>query len=294
LAAGHSLVAALILANAFSLVAWLLFHYLVSATNGESTANLALAFLLAYPGALFYQFPYSESLFLLLITLFFIGLFRENYWLVASTGFLLPLTRATGIFCLLPLAWHLWEKVKIQTTGASVHERFAALLKQPNAPVCAAPLLGYASYFGVMRAFTGNPFEGFEAQRHFLNQPSISNILDLPGFLAAFFHVGWRHGMADSPIDRGMFVLFVACLPFLWRWNKLYFWYALASGVIPAMSNRFFSYTRLLTLCFPLFIVLGEKLKPPKNRPCFWYAMAVLGGIQIGFIIRHVNSRWAG
>lgn len=295
LTGGHSLVAALILANILSLVALLLFHRFVAVNHGANTANFALALLVAYPGSLFFQFPYSESLFLLLIVLFFIGLSRENYWLVAVAGFLLPLTRATGIFCLLPLMWIIWEKAKNSNVDLfSLQVIFRRVITQRAFFVCLAPLLGYMSYFGIMYAFTGNPFEGFDAQKNYINQPSIMNILNVFSFIGAFLNIGWEHGMTNSPVDRVFFVVFVLYLPFLWRLNKPYFFYALGSGLIPAMSNYFFSYTRLLVLCFPLFIILGEKLGRRENRLYFAYVMAILAAVQITFLIRHINFNWAG
>lgn len=294
---GASLIAALLLANLFSLVAWVLFHHLVSAAHGEETASCALALLIAYPGSLFYQFPYSESLFLLLVVLFFIGLFRENYWIVASTGFLLPLTRATGIFCLLPLACHLWENPSRRSarTGRNrIREAFATSMRPQVVLACVCPLAGYATYFAIMWASTGNAFEGFDAQRHYVNRPSIANILNVSGSVSAFFHSGWRHGFTDSPIDRAFFVAFLACLPLMWRSDKRYFAYAIGSGLVPALSNWFFSYTRLLTLCFPVFIVSGEKLAGSKNRRYFWCVIAALATLQTALIVRHVNFRWAG
>jgi Mannosyltransferase (PIG-V) len=294
---GHSLIAALLLANVFSLSAWILFHHLVSTAHGEETANSALALLLAYPGSLFYQFPYSESLFLLLAVLFFIGLSRDNYCIVAATGFLLPLTRATGIFCLLPLAWHLWEKAddrKARTGWNRIRRALISLMKSRTVLTCVAPLAGYASYFAIMWRLTGNAFEGFDAQHHYLNHPSIANILNVSGFIGAFFHSGWHHGFTDSPIDRAFFVVFLVCLPLTWKSDKRYFFYGVGSGLVPAMSNWFFSYTRLLTLNFPMFIVFGAKLASSKNRSLFWFVIAVLAAVQTTFIVRHVNFRWVG
>jgi hypothetical protein len=296
-AGGASLIAALLLANLFSLAAWVLFHHLVSRAHGEETADCALALLIAYPGSLFYQFPYSESLFLLLVVLFFIGLFRTNYWVVASTGFLLPLTRATGIFCLLPLAWHVWEDAiqrSARTGRTRIREAFAASMRPGTLLACICPLAGYATYFALMWAMTGNAFEGFDAQRHYVNRPSIANILNVSGSVRAFFHVGWEHGFTDSPIDRAFFVAFLFCLPLMWRLDKRYFLYAIGSGLVPALSNWFFSFTRLLTLCFPIFIVSGEKLAGAKNRLYFWSVVAMLATLQTVLLVRHVNFRWAG
>lgn len=293
---GHSALIALGLSNLLSLAAWVLFHRLVASTSGTQTANYALALLLAYPGSLFFQFPYSESLFLFLIVLFFIGLFRDKVWLVILTGFLLPLTRATGIFCVFPLLWHVWEQVKTKSGPVkqmTVLDLWRTIVKE-RSWFCLAPIVGYASYFVIMKALTGNAFEGFAAQKNYVNAPSIANILNIPGFFAAFLRLGLTHGMTESPLDRAFFVLFCLSLPPLWRINKYYFFYALATGLIPAMSNYFFSYTRFLVLCFPVFIVLAEQLKNSRRDLYAWSVFVAFLGIQISLIIRHVNFRWAG
>ena len=89
LLAGQNLIAALLLSNVFSLVGWLLFHRLVTAEHGDEVADWATIFLIAFPGSLFFQFPYTESLFLLLAMVFFWGIVRGNNFLVALSGFFL-------------------------------------------------------------------------------------------------------------------------------------------------------------------------------------------------------------
>lgn len=293
---GHSLIAALVMSNLLSFVACLLLHWLVSETYGRECADRTLLLLLAFPGALFFQFPYSESLFLLLIVLFFIGILRQNSWLVALMGFLLPMTGVMGVFCLFPLGWYLWERAIRRQKLNSCPFRMAhppiSLSKAKALSLCAAPIFGFATYFAVMYVFTGDPLSGFEAQR--INQPSLTNVLNLPMFITVFFNIGLHHGMWDSPIDRAFFILFLACLPAIWRLNKMYFLYALCVGLFPAMSNWFFSYTRLLVVCFPLFIVLSKKLSGLKNRLALTCVFLAFGIVQVLFIIRHINFEWAG
>src|SRR5438552_3436994 len=109
---GHNhLIAGLLLANLLSIAATALFHRFVTLYHGLQTANLATILLLAFPGALFFSFIYTESLFFLLIVLFFWFLFKENFLAAAVVGFFLPLTKAIGIFCLLPaLAYLVFNK----------------------------------------------------------------------------------------------------------------------------------------------------------------------------------------
>jgi hypothetical protein len=100
--------------------------------------------------------------------------------------------------------------------------------------------------------------------------------------------------MVHSPFDRLCFALFVACLPYVWKLDKAYFAYAIGSGLVPAMSNSFFSYTRMLTLCFPFFVVLGMKLDPGKRPRIFWFTVVVSSYLQLSLLLRHVNFGWAG
>lgn len=272
---GNHFLAGLLLANAFSAIAFLLLHYFVEQQHGRIVANAALTLLLAYPGAIFFSFIYTEALFLLLVLWFFISLFQQRYGRVALVGFFLPLTKAVGVFCIFPLLLHLWLN----------RARGRAYLAYYG------PLLGYATYFGLMYATTGNAFEGFEAQRFYPNQPSIANIFNLPGFLEHFFMPLQLHGMLDSAVDRGWFVLLLACLYPLWRLNKVYFVYAAFVGLVPAASSWFLSYTRNVMMCFPLFIVLALWLAR-RPRWWFWGLLAGFGGCQLWFLWRYVNFRW--
>jgi hypothetical protein len=76
---GSELVAGMILANVFSLVGWDVFFTLVCRRLGESTAKLAIVLLVAFPGSLFLQFVYSESLFFLLLMLLLLGLEEHRF-----------------------------------------------------------------------------------------------------------------------------------------------------------------------------------------------------------------------
>lgn len=268
----------LVLANALSIAGQLLFFGLVSERWGYERARDSLAILLLFPSAFFPCFIYTEGLFFALAMVFFLGLQLQRFNWVAVASLLLPLTRAVGIFCLLPLAWHLWERRRIRSHGWLLF----------------MPLIGYAFYFGFMRFVTGNALEGFQAQAYYPNQPSIGNVLNVPGFLQALVHVGKWHGMTDSTIDRMLFVVFLVSLPSIWRLDKSYFWFSLGTGLIPAMSNWFYSYNRFLLMCFPLFIVLSGALQGVGRRWLRWYYYWVLGALQAVFVWRHVHFEWAG
>lgn len=275
---GNPLLPGLLLANGLSVVAFWLFYRLVETRLGEALARDSLVLLLAFPGALFLSFPYSEPLFLSLVLLLFLFIFREEYLWAAVPAFLLPLTRAVGIFIAVPLAWHLYE-----------HRR-----SWRHWLLLLAPLLGYAAYFGLMRASTGNAFEGFDAQRAYPNSPSIANIFNLPAFARAFASIGSFDGMLDGALDRALFIVFLAMLPLIYRLNKTWFWYALPTGLIPALSNQLFSYRRFIIVCFPVFIALAELLARARSRWFFWYYVVLLAGIQAWAVKQFLTFNWAG
>jgi len=165
LTGGNHLVAGLILANLLSFIGILLFHKLVWVRFDKSLADWSLVFFLAAPGALFFQFMYSEPSFFLLLMAFCLALYGERYDWVWVAGFCLPLTRAVGIFCLVPLLWHLVNR-------RCPWRDYLAL---------AAPVVGYATYFLVIGLLTGNPFEGFDAQKNW-NVNSFWHIFNPLGF----------------------------------------------------------------------------------------------------------------
>ena len=103
---GDHLVFGLILSNLFSLAGFMLFFHQLRERFDWPVAKLAMTFFLLFPGALFYQFVYSETLFFLLVMALWFGLEHRRYRLAWVSAFLLPQARAIGLFCLLPIAWH--------------------------------------------------------------------------------------------------------------------------------------------------------------------------------------------
>lgn len=276
---GNIFISGIVLANILSLAALMLFHHFVKMQHDSSTANLATLLLLAFPGAIFFSFIYTESLFLLLIVLFFIWTFEGNVWGTAVTGFLLALTKGIGVFCIVPLLWY-----------SFLHRR---PLRQVLVPYYSL-ILGYVSYFLIIYAFTGDALEGFKAQRYYPNHASIQNMFDVENIFRHLVRIDGFHDPLFSAVDRTFFLLFVVCLYPICRMNKTYFAYALFSGTVPALSIWFFSYSRHIMMCFPIFIVLAEMFRRPQMRLVKWLLLAVLIGVQFFFLIRHVNFIWAG
>ncbi len=157
-----------------------------------------------------------------------------------------------------------------------------------------APLLGYALYFGLMYVWTGNAFEGFEAQKAYPNSPSIRNMFNVSGFTQALLNIGSLDGMRDGLLDRAFFVLVLLALPAVWQLNRVWFWYVLPAGLVPALTSWFVSYRRYVVVLFPVFIVWALWLERAKSRWLFWYYVGVLAAMQTWAVKQFVNFHWAG
>jgi hypothetical protein len=283
LCGGSHLIAGLILANVFSWLGLLAFHYLVHSLEGEETANASLLLLLAYPGAIFFLFIYTESLFLMLSVFFFIFLSRDRYGLASIFALLLPLTRSVGILILLPFAFHMLNEWRRN------HE-----FPKRNLLFLSAPLAGFCLYLLVLYLATGNPFEGFAAQRLFIADSSVGKVADIAGFLRELANVTVFHGLLGSLVDRVWFALFLIGLPLVWRKNKDLFFYALPVGLVPAMTVSLMAFTRYALVVFPVFMAFGAALSGERRRAWLLQICALLFIVQIFFLVMHINNMWVG
>ena len=133
---GNPLLSSLFLANGLSIAAFWLFYRLVQREYGDVISEDSLILMLAFPGSLFFCFPYTESLYLILVLTFFWGLSSQRYFWTVSAALLMPLVKAIGVFMVFPLAWHCFEHRKPW--------KYWLMLS--------IPLIGYAMYFGTMLA----------------------------------------------------------------------------------------------------------------------------------------------
>lgn len=320
LAGDGYLVVGLVLANIFSLLSWFFFYWIVSLRLGSRTAKLALLFLIAFPGSLFYQFIYSESLFFFLMMALWWGLEYKRYDLAFGMAVLLPLTRPIGIFCFLPIFYHIltisppgWLKCRLKwylflTKTAFVPQAQKTIMqsslafsrqKDDNPDIIfrewwllLAPFFGWFIYLLLMLLLTGNPFDGFAAQNYW-GVNSISNLWNVPKFVFTWFNPNTWCGYQGSFLNRFIFTLVVYCIPLLWKLDKSLLVWLYFLGILPAMSGMFTSSTRYLSVAFPFFIALGVYFEPTKRR---WFQYCLLGVfaiIHIMLVWQYVNFYWA-
>jgi hypothetical protein len=279
----HYFIAALVLANVLSIVGLTMFHkYVLRAYLERDVADTALLLTLTYPGSLFFGFAYSEALFFLLAVAVVAALARGDWRTAVMVSFFLPLVRGVGIFIGAPMLYVVIRDWRAR--GAFDWRQALGLL---------VPLAGLGCYFAFMYIETGSPTAGMHAQNAFISNRSMLDLIDVWGLVQSFADVEWGHGYQTSVLDRLWFVVFVAALVYLWRKDKLLFFYALPLGLIPPMTS-FMSYTRYLVVVFPVFVAGGLLLSGEPRRYARWLVVGLMTALQALLAIRYVNFYWAG
>jgi len=317
LTCGDHIISGMVLANAFSLAGFFILFKVVSNRYGPSTAWRAVALLLAFPGSLFYQFVYTEGLYFFLLMLLCFALDEKCPTVALAAGFLLPLTRAVGIFSILPIALYVIARSSCRGTNTAKLLNWIRRTANPGdkqemrvEKLCVisasptrlsdwwlpmAPLCGWALYLTLMWSWTGNAFEGFGAQRYWGAQ-SISNLLNVPMFAVALVTPTCWHGYIGSACDRLAFIALIYCLPLVWRLDKIWFVWAIVLGVVPAMSGHFTSFIRFESTVFPLFVALAAWFNSKgRMRSVLWLlTLATSVALHLTLLWRFVYFQWAG
>lgn len=278
---GNLLASALLLSNLLSLAGLLLFYEWGRRRAGAEAATAGLMLLIAFPGALFFSFAYSESLFLALAMLMLLSLEQKRFGRSAAAALLLPLARPQGIM-VAPAYWlALWrERRSLGSAKAAV--------------MAAAPLLGLAIYFGFMRIATGSALSGLRVYAGLAGEASPAKLFDLPGLWHSFWAMAPGHAPATSPLDRLWFAAALALLPLVARLGAVELLFALPLVLAPALLLSFVGYTRHAALLAPVFLAAGRLLAGDGKRWPRWTVLAVFQTLQALLAVMLVNNYWVG
>ncbi|MDR3707540.1 MAG: hypothetical protein P4L33_04510 [Capsulimonadaceae bacterium] len=275
LTGGNHLVSALVLTNVFSVLGLALLFCYLQKEFGRAAAEKTLALVLAVPGALFFNVPYSESLFLLLSAAILFSV-RERRGAAAGAASLLSvLTRPTGLFW---IPFFLLE--------------FARNRRKLEAGLLLATVAGFGIYLATMWVMTGNPFVQLAVANMFTGTHSLRNFVDLRGFVESFGNVHPFFSFTDSPFDRLAFLWCLAALPFIYKLDRMLFSYAISMGILPAVAGHFMSYLRFSALDFPVMLVTAIAFTKGRKTPAFAILVGGLLMLQVLMLIRHINFVW--
>lgn len=260
----------------------------------DSIGYLSVFLFLSFPSAFFLALPYTESLFLFLSLLVFYFLEEKKYVPSFIAGFLLPLTRPTGVFILVPIFFYLVttkikvNKISLPTFNKKIELKFSYLYL-----LLLSPIFGVAAYFLLMTYLLQDPLAGVKGLSS-LSTWNLANVLDPFGLLKSFLSGPYvLHAFQSSIIDKMFFILFLIVLPFVYRLlPRHYFYYALAIGLVPLFGS-FTSYTRYLLPAFPVFLTLAYHLSSDKKIVARYSAIFAFATLQTLFFVMHILNYWA-
>jgi len=270
------------LSNVFCLIAIIVFYIFVQKLFSSKTAFISSVFLLSFPTAFYLSLIYAESLFIMLIMVFFFCLYEGRILPAFIAALLLPLTKIQGLLMVVPLGVFILNGL-IKKEGKK-HNLLAEI-----ALICAF-IAGCMTYLLFMKYSTGSYWTGFEAQKFYKANNSLGHICNLHDwFIRNFIHIKFVfHGYTTSILDRLFFIAFVLLLvPAYRRLDKTLFSYALVMCLIPALMDSFMSYSRYIFLCFPIYIALAQILKEK-----YYYLALLMFATQLAFLLAHTLNYW--
>jgi hypothetical protein len=263
-----------------TLASAMVFFLLQKLLPADEEGPSSLWLLAAFPSAFYLSVVYAEALFLAA----FLGLvwaLREprHAAYAALCAALLPLTRGQGLWLALPLA------------AAWI---FHAGSRRSLAAASAGWALGVVLYLGFFWWRYGDPFAGFVAQKVFVFENAIPNLLDLERFADFLLRPPGRFlDTANSGLDKLMIVVSLAALGLGIRRSRDAFlataW--LCFALLPAMMGQGGSYARHALLAWTCFVVANG----PALRPALKWALIVAGfGLQLYLAWCFGGNRWVG
>ncbi len=273
---------------------WALYYVTRLAADliGRERAAGASMLLAAYPFALFYNAPYTESLFRL-------GAgaachhFRRREWLAASFwGLLVGLTRPNGCFVSIPLAIIGLEQLyRGQAAGGTATLRTDARAVGVRLLTAAMPGIGMLLFTGYLYRLTGVWFAW--ARSH---QAWGRTFQGFGPFLALFERIRdepFLQLLTSHPVNtlNTLGVVFGLALiyPVFRRLGAPWGAFVIVNLVPPLLAGGVLSMGRLSATLFPLFIVMAA-LVTPRNLPAWAAAFGIGQGLcaALFFTWRHL------
>lgn len=244
-------------------------------TIGEDRAAAAVALLAAYPFAVFFSAPYTESLFLLGAIATIYHFRRGELARAAAWGLLVGLTRPNGCFLSIVLALLIFEKPRVSESSKLPNSQISKLLAS-----AAAPGVGMLIYSAYVRHLTGAWF-GW-ARLHEAWGRSYSGLAPVERAYGRITDEGLLHVVQGVPYDTlnslGLIFALLMLWPIVRRLGVAYAAFVLVNLVPPMLAGGALSMGRLTSTLFPLFLALAASLSP-RAVPPLVTAFAIAQGL---------------
>ncbi len=235
-------------------------------TIGEAHAATAVALLAAYPFAVYYSAPYTESLFFLGSVAAIYHFRRTELIAAAAWGALVGFTRPNGCFLSVVLAILLAE---------SLWRRRHEISKFPNSQIsrsllaASAPGLAMLAFSAYVHHLTGSYF-GW-ARLHEAWGRSYSGLAPVERAYGWITDEGLMHVVEGVPYDTlnslGLIFALVMLWPVTRRLGYAFAGFILINVVPPMLAGGVLSMGRLTGTLFPVFLALAVTIRPRAVTP---------------------------
>lgn len=267
------------------------FKLLIFDKKETKSAFSSLKYFLIYPTALFFFSVYTESLFFLLSVLTVYLLRQKKWWLAGMVGFLGALTRPPGILLFIPFIIEFFlylREIKIKN--------FLRLKIREKISIFAPFLipLGTFSYFVYLYLAIGNFNAYFDALSYWKKSAiSLKNLFNVLFDKISHFNDLPLHSFYSSKLDLVFGLAFILLLLVFWKKIRFsYFAYGLALVILPLLSGQTMSLMRYLSVCFPVFMILGNLGAKNKVLDVFISTFSLL--LLAIFSLKLFNWYWIG
>jgi hypothetical protein len=277
----HAVLAGILFNQLCLLASLLLINRLAEVRENAALREQPGFWLLISPASFFFHVFYTESLFLLLTLLMVAASRGRRFGPAALCGFMTGLTRPTAVCVPVIFVW--WAM-------NSLRERrrlFGLLL------CAAAPLVGMASYFGVVGYLLGDPFGYIDIQRQWWESrwtlPFASVLREFSGAFIVLAQgglppLGWMLWPLSS---FGILILL------FWGWRKCdpaFGAYVIVSMLFIHSQEPSRSTLRYELVLFPVFLLAARLMA--RHPRLARIVSAVLAGVQLTLFVWHISYRW--
>ena len=237
---------------------------------GADAATATVLFLAAYPFAVFYSAPYTESLFLLLSVGACYAFETGRLPLAAAAAFFAALTRPNGMMLSVPLG--ALSLLELRRLDPGWIQRLA-----PRLLTAATPFLGTLTYCAYMKSLTGDPFAWVHAQAAW-GRDRTATLEHYRWIWDTIISEGPLAYIKALPAEAIQLIAVLFALALVWPvWRRVgaaYGLFLLANLVPPLLQGGLLSMGRFTATLFPMFLALGLVV-PVRSRTSWLIAFAI-------------------
>jgi hypothetical protein len=259
---------------AFFLAALVVFYRWAEARAEPQAASGAMLLLAAYPFAVFFSAPYTESMFLFGSVAAFLAFERERWFLAAAAGLLVGLTRPNGAMLSVPLAILALGPLLTRQTG---WPRRTAI----GLAVASAAGVGMLVHSAYIYSLTGDAFAWMAIQQAWGRSPQ-NSAGQLQSMYDTLRNEGFLGYLYALPIQFVQTAATLFALLLVWPvWRRIgaaYAVFVLANLLPPLITGGVLSMGRMTSTMFPLFLALAL-LVTPGRRPAWLLGFGILQGL---------------